>query len=120
MRVGRFRALLRLAGRVEVLPWVRRLFKVLLLLFADHRQRVGQLAIRENVETATDLLFSVFVGDAAERHLIDAVLFSEALLTRLNLDLLTHFVALLLVLLTCVFLNEALWVLHLHIDRVVH
>ena len=103
-----------------MVPRLPRLLQVLLLLVLQDGQAVVELPIRQDVEATAHLLLRVLVADAAECHLVDAVLLSEALLAHLHLNLLPYIVSLLFVLLTDVFVDEALLVLNLHIDRVIH
>jgi hypothetical protein len=57
---------------------------------------------------------------ASQRHLVETILLSEALLSGHDLDLLANFVALLLIFVSDILLIEALLIFDLHIDRVVH
>jgi hypothetical protein len=66
------------------------------------------------------LLLSVFVGNAAEGHFVESLHFGKALFSGCNLDLLPHFVALLLVPFPNVLFVEALLIFDHHVDRVVH
>jgi len=89
-------------------------------LVTDDGQAIVELAISQDIKAALHLLLSVFVADAAESHLIVAVLLGKAFLAHLDLNLLAYFVSLLFVLVAHILVNETLWVLDLHIYWVVH
>ena len=78
-------------------PSLCRSFKVLLFLVFEDGESIWQLTVGQDIKSATHLLLSVFVGDAAEGHLIAAVLLGETLLTDLHFDLLADFISLLFV-----------------------
>ena len=89
-------------------------------MVTDDGQAIVELAIGQDIKAALHLLLSVFVADAAESHLIVAVLLGKAFLAHLDLNLLAYFVSLLFVLVAHILVNETLWVLDLHIYWVVH
>lgn len=62
----------------------------------------------------------MLVRDASQCHLVATVLFSEALLSGHDLDLLASFVPFLLILIPEVLLIKTLLIFNLHVDWVVH
>lgn len=79
-----------------------------------------QRLVAEDVVTTIELFSETFTRDLIYGHICETVLLSEALLTRGLLKVIPDFVPRLLVLLSKVSLVEALLVLDLHVDRVVH
>lgn len=78
------------------------------------------VTVSEDVKVASDHLLSVLMALASQRHLVETILLSEALLSCHDLYLLANFVALLLIFVPDILLIEALLIFNLHIDRVVH
>lgn len=104
----------------NVVPGLARLLQIILLLVLQNGETVVKVSIRQNVIVAVDLLLSVLVADSTQGHLVNTVLFCEALLSDLNLDLLAHLVPLLFVLVTNVFIDKSLLIFDLHVDWVIH
>lgn len=92
----------------------------LLLLIPDNREPIIKLAIGQDVETAADLLLCVLVTDLSERHLVETVLFSETLLSGLDLNLLAHLISLLFVFVADILIDQPLLIFNLHVDWIVH
>ena len=78
------------------------------------------MTIRQNVESALDLLLCVLVRDATQGHVLLAIQLCERLLAGDILSLVSNLVALLLVSVSLVFLNESLLVFNFHVHGVVH
>jgi hypothetical protein len=89
----------------NLLPSLSWLLDELLLILFDKSQCVWQLASSQDIVTSFDWLLGVLVRNAAESHLVEAVLLGQAFLTCHYFDLLTDFVALLLVFVSDVLFN---------------
>ena len=86
----------------------------------DLSQAALQLVVGEDVEAAVDLLLDAHVTDLLLAHVVLPLLFSKHLIANVLVDHVANTIARLLVLLALVFFLQALFVVDLHVDRVVH
>jgi len=103
-----------------VVPGLLWFLKVRLLLALDNVQAAGEVSSSQNIEATLDLFFGVLVRNAAERHMLETLLFREAFLASMVFKLVFCLVPDLFSFVSCVFLNQSLLVVHLHVYWVVH
>jgi hypothetical protein len=94
--------------------------QVRLLFVLDNRESSCELAASQNVEATLHFFLCVLVRDATERHLVEALLLSVALLASIVFKLVLGLVPNLLGLVSSILFNQSLFVIHLHVDWVVH
>jgi len=91
-----------------------------LLHALDNVQAAGEVSSSQNIEATLDLFFGMLVRNAAERHMVETLLFREAFLASMVFKLVFCLVPDLFSFVSCVFLNQSLLVVHLHVNWVVH
>ena len=83
-------------------------------------QAALQVIVGEDVEAAVDLLGDAHVTDLLLAQVVLPFLFGNHLIANVLVDLVANTIARPLVLLALVFFLQALFVVDLHVDRVVH
>ena len=79
-----------------------------------------QATIGENIKAAIQLLGNSLMRNFLKLHLVESFIFSQGLAACCLLSIVACLVPLLLVLLSVILVLEAIFVLDLHVDRIVH
>ena len=79
-----------------------------------------QATIGENIKAAIKLLGNSLMRNFLKLHLVESFIFSQSLAASCLLAIVACLVPLLLVLLSVILVLEAIFVLDLHVDRIVH
>ena len=80
----------------------------------------SQVTVCQNVETAVELFLDAHVRHLLERHVIESLVFCQALILNCLLDDVFSLVALLFVLFAQILLFESILIFDCHADGVVH
>jgi hypothetical protein len=80
----------------------------------------SQITVSQNVETAVEFFLDAQVRDLLERHVVESLVFCEALIPDSRLSDVLGLVALLFVLFALILFFESLFIFNCHADGVVH
>ena len=86
----------------------------------DLSQTTLQATIGENIKATIQLLGNSLMRNFLKLHLVESFIFSQSLAACCLLSIVTCLVPLLLVLFSAILVLESIFVLNLHIDRIVH
>ena len=79
-----------------------------------------QATIGEDIKASVQLLGNSLMRYFLKRHIVESFIFSQGLAACLLLSVIARLVPLFLVLLSAILVLESIFVLNLHIDRIVH